>query len=55
MQFETTHVITGSEGFLNRTPYEIGIPLFHIISARKGSTFKYYEFTRDSVEVWDKL
>ncbi len=51
MNFEHTHSITGKEDFLDKTPYEIGLPLFHIVSGRIGMYSTYYEFHRDKKEV----
>ena len=55
MNFDTVHSITGSEDFLDKTPFEIGIPLLHIISGRCGMNMKYYEFTSDYDEVFEGL
>ena len=51
MQFETVHTINGTEDFLDKTLFEIGIPLYHIIAARKGMNYKYYELSEDKEEV----
>ena len=51
MQFETIHTICGDENYLGKTLYEIGIPLFHIISARNGIKYTYYELTKDKEEI----
>lgn len=51
MQFETVHTINGEEDFLNKKLYEIGIPLYHIIAARKGMKYVYYELSKDKNEV----
>jgi adenylyltransferase/sulfurtransferase len=50
MSFDTIHTIAGAEPFLDKTLFEIGIPLFHIVCARKGSNFIYYEFSKDKKE-----
>ena len=55
MSFDSIHSINGSEDFLNKTPYEIGIPLLHIIGGRIGMNTTYYEFTADTAEVFDTL
>lgn len=55
MSFDSIHSINGSEDFLDKTPYEIGIPLLHIIGGRIGMNTTYYEFTNDEAEVFDKL
>lgn len=52
MQFESFHSLRGNEEFLNKTPYEIGIPMLHIIGARKGMKMTYYEFTGDKEDVF---
>lgn len=51
MQFETVHTINSEEDFLNKKLYEIGIPLYHIIAARKGMKYVYYELSKDKNEV----
>ena len=55
MQFNTIHSINGNEDFLDKTVYEIGIPLLHIICGRVGMNTVYYEFTADEKEVFDNL
>ena len=55
MQFDTLHAISGSEDFLEKTPFEIGIPLLHIIGGRVGMQTTYYEFTGDVPEVFQGL
>lgn len=47
MNFDSIHTITGTENFINKTFHDIGLPYFHIISARFGMNMKYYEFTGD--------
>ena len=51
MQFDIMHTATGQEGFLDKKLYEIGIPLYHIIAARKGLKCIYYELSKDKNEV----
>lgn len=51
MQFETVHTINGEENFLDKKLYEIGIPLYHIIAARKSKEYIYYELSKDKNEV----
>lgn len=55
MSFESFHTIYGSEDFLDKTPFEIGIPLLHIIGGRVGMRIIHYEFTDDVKEVFDGL
>lgn len=55
MQFETIHSIHGDEDFLDKTLFEIGIPLLHIICGRVGMNALYYEFTADKEEVFNDL
>ncbi len=55
MSFESIHSIKGDEDFLDKTPFEIGIPLLHIIGGRVGMHTTYYEFSADEAEVFDKL
>ena len=50
MQFDTVHVITGKEDFLDKKLYDIGIPLYHIIVVRKGMNYVYYELSKDRNE-----
>lgn len=51
MKFETIHTINGEEDFLDKKLYSIGIPLYHIIAARKGMQYIYYELSKDKNEV----
>ncbi len=51
MQFETVHTVNGSEDFVQRKLFDIGIPLYHIISVRKGINYAYYELSGDKNEV----
>ena len=51
MRFETIHSIFGNEKFLDKKLFDIGIPLFHIISARSGLNYIYYELSNDRNEV----
>lgn len=55
MLFESIHSINGQEEFLDKTPYNIGIPLLHIIEGRVGMNTNYYEFTGDEPEVFEGL
>lgn len=55
MQFETIHSIHGDEDFLDKTLFEIGIPLLHVICGRVGMNALYYEFTADKEEVFNDL
>ena len=55
MNFDTVHSITGNEDFLDKTPYEIGIPLLHVIAGRCGMNMRYYEFTSDYEEIFKGL
>lgn len=55
MDYEAVHTISGDEGFIDKTPFEIGLPLLHIISGRCGMKIKYYEFTSDCEEVFEGL
>jgi len=47
MSFEITHVLTGSETYLNKTFSEIGIPPLHIISAKCDRELFHYELSGD--------
>ncbi len=55
MNFDTFHSLNGTEAFLEKTPYEIGIPLLHIIGGRVGMHTTHYEFTGDVAEIFDGL
>ena len=55
MSFDSTHSIKGNEDFLDKTPFEIGIPLLHIVGGRIGLNTTYYEFTSDVKEVFENL
>lgn len=55
MTFDSIHSITGREDFLDKTPFEIGIPLLHIIGGRIGMQTVYYEFTGDTPEIFQGL
>ncbi|AOR23480.1 HesA/MoeB/ThiF family protein [Clostridium taeniosporum] len=51
MRFETFHSIYGDENFLDKKLFDIGIPLFHIISSRSGLKYIHYELSNDKNEV----
>lgn len=51
MTFDTMHTVTGHELFLDKTLYDIGIPPYHILAARKGINYIYYELSKDKYEV----
>ena len=55
MSFESIHTVKGDESFLDKTPYQVGIPLLHIIGGRIGMDTTYYEFTADEKEVFENL
>ena len=55
MTFESFHSVKGDEDFLSKTPYDIGIPMLHIVSGRVGINSVYYEFTSDEAEVFKGL
>ena len=55
MTFDSIHSIKGEEDFLDNTPYEIGIPLLHIVGGRVGMNTTYYEFTADEAEIFEGL
>lgn len=54
MNFDTKHSFDGTEGYLDKTFKEIGIPPLHIISGRIGMTIKHYEFTSDENDIFSK-
>jgi adenylyltransferase/sulfurtransferase len=47
---ELTHVITGEENFLHRTLANVGVPPLHILRARNGQDYRFYELTGDLSE-----
>lgn len=55
MQPDVVHTIYGDEHYLDKTLFETGIPLYHIISARSGYNYVYYELTADKEEVLGEL
>lgn len=55
MTFGSIHSIKGEEDFLDKTPYEIGIPPLHIVGGRVGMNTTYYEFTADEAEIFEGL
>lgn len=55
MRFHSIHSIQGSEDFLDKTPYDIGLPLLHIIGGRVGMHTTHYEFTADEAELFEGL
>ena len=55
MSFDSFHSLKGDEDFLDKTLFEIGIPLLHIVGGRVGMNCKYYEFTEDKKEVFEGL
>ena len=55
MKFESVHSLNGSEPFLDKSPFEIGIPPLHIVSGRSGTHTRYYEFSADEKEVFSGL
>ena len=55
MTFDSIHSIKGEEDFLDKTPYEIGIPLLHIVGGRVGMNTTYYEFTADEAVIFEGL
>ena len=55
MVFDSVHSIKGDEDFLDKTPFEVGIPLLHIVGGRVGMNTTYYEFTSDEAEIFEGL
>ena len=55
MTFDSIHSIKGEEDFLDKTPYDIGIPLLHIVGGRVGMNTTYYEFSDDEAEIFEGL
>jgi len=55
MNFESTHTLSGTEDFLDKTAFDIGIPLLHIFVGRNGTSMKCFEFSADVNEVFSGL
>lgn len=55
MTFDSIHSVKGDEDFLEKTPFELGLPLLHIVGGRVGMDTTYYEFTSDEPEVFQGL
>ena len=55
MTFESFHTVRGDEDFLDRTAFELGLPLLHIVGGRLGMKTTYYEFSADEAEVFENL
>lgn len=55
MPFDSIHNITGNEDFLNKTPFEMGVPQLHIIGGKVGLDTIYFEFTNDEKEVFKEF
>lgn len=55
MSFDSVHSINGSEDFTDKTLFDIGIPLLHIIGGLVGMNTTYYEFSGDESEVFDGI
>ncbi len=49
--YEATHIINGSEPYLDLMLSDIGIPGMEVFSVRNGSSISYYELTKDREEV----
>jgi adenylyltransferase/sulfurtransferase len=49
-QTTMTHLITGSEPFLDRTLAGVGVPPLHILRAHNGQEYRFYEMTGDLAE-----
>ena len=52
MNFESIHTLNGTEDFLDKTAFEIGIPLLDIFVGRNGTSMKCFEFSADINEVF---
>ena len=53
MSFDSFHSINGTESFLDKTLFEIGIPLLHIVGGRVGMHTTYFEFSGDASEIFE--
>jgi molybdopterin/thiamine biosynthesis adenylyltransferase len=47
----TTHRLTGTERFIDRTLTELGVPPLHVLAARKNQDYYYFELTGDAEDV----
>lgn len=52
MRFESIHSLHGTEPFLGKTLFEIGIPLLHVVAGRAGASVRYFELSADAKEVF---
>ncbi len=53
MIFDSFHSLNGTEYFLSKTLFEVGIPLMHVVGGRVGiEETIYYEFDGDKEEVF---
>ncbi|MCU6735385.1 HesA/MoeB/ThiF family protein [Diplocloster agilis] len=55
MNFNSLHSLNGTEDFLDKTLFDIGIPPLHIVAGRNGRIMKYFEFSADATEVFADL
>lgn len=55
MLYESIHSISGTESFLYKTLFEVGIPPLDVVTGRKGALSKHYEFSADEAEVFQGL
>ena len=55
MNFNSLHSLNGTEDFLDKTLFDIGIPPLHIVAGRNGRIMKYFEFSADAAEVFADL
>ena len=55
MSFDSIHSLNGSEDFLDKTLFELGLPLLHIVGGRVGMKTVHYEFSKDETEVFEGL
>lgn len=55
MSFESIHSLRGDEDFLDKTPFELGLPPLHIIGGRVGMNTTYYVFTADEKDIFEGL
>lgn len=55
MSFDSIHSIRGTEAFLDKTLFEIGIPPLHIVTGRAGADTRCFEFSADERELLNGL
>ncbi len=55
MSYDSRHCFDGTESYADKTFFDMGIPLLHIISGRVGMNIKHYEFSDDAQDIFNGL